>query len=129
MSQHASPADHQVISRGQWNKDASKEDIQIAIDQIYEWLNRSIDQGQMRMGSRLARAGVTVSRTGVVMDGPFGEVKEVIGGYWFIVASSLEEAARLAEENPCLKYGIFCEIRPTDPETASAFKLSTETPR
>ena len=81
------------------------------------------------MGSRLARAGATVSRTGVVMDGSFGEVKEIIGGYWFIVASNLEEAARLAEENPCLKYGIFCGIRPTDPETASAFKLSTETPR
>jgi hypothetical protein len=63
-----------------------------------------------------------------VTDGPFGEAKEVIGGYWFIVASSLEEAAQIAAENPCLKCGLFYEIRPIDPERASAFVVTTETP-
>jgi hypothetical protein len=63
-----------------------------------------------------------------VTDGPFGETKEVIGGYWFIVAGSLEEAAQIAAGNLCLKCGLFCEIRPIDPERASAFTVTTETP-
>jgi len=32
----------------------------------------------------------------MVTDGPFGEGKEVIGGYGFIVAGSLDEAAQMA---------------------------------
>jgi hypothetical protein len=47
----------------------------------------------------------------------------------FIVAESLEEAAKIAEGNPCLNYGLFYEIRPIDPERASAFLVMTETPQ
>ena len=82
----------------------------------------------MRGGSRLKREGATVSRTQVVLDGPFGETKELIGGYWIIVASSLEEAAQLAAQNPCMPLGLFYEIRPLDPEPASAFVRANETP-
>ena len=121
-------SEYLVISRGQWDKHASKEEIQIAIDQFYLWLTRNIDQGRMKMGSRLANAGATVSRTGIVTDGPFGEGKEVIGGYWWILAGSLEAAAEIAAGNPCLKYGLVFEIRPTDPERASAFKSAAESP-
>ena len=69
-----------------------------------------------------------VSRSGVI-DGPFAETKEVIGGYWFLVASSLEDAAALAAENPCLACGLTCEVRPIELERASAFKVTNETPR
>ena len=82
----------------------------------------------MKTGQRLASEGKTVSRKTVVTDGPFGETKEVIGGYWFIVAGSLEEAAEIAAGNPCLKCGLFYEIRPIDPERATAFTVTTETP-
>ncbi len=121
-------SEYLVISRGQWNADAPKEDIQAAIDEFYQWLERCITDGTMRMGSRLATGGATVANTGIVTDGPFGEAKEVIGGYWIIVATSLEEAASLAAKNPCLKYGIFYEIRPMDPNCASAYNLAVETP-
>ena len=51
--------DYLVISRGQWAKDASEEDIQHAIDEFYLWLTRSIDEGRMKMGSRqIGRAHV-----------------------------------------------------------------------
>ena len=63
--------------------------------------------------------GKTVARQNVITDGPFGETKEVVGGYWFILASSLDEAARSASGNPCLDYGIFMEIRPIDPQRAT----------
>ncbi len=124
----SSSTNYLVISRGQWDKDASKEDIQQAIDEFYLWLTRCIDEGRMKMGSRLANEGATVSHAGITTDGPFGEGKEVIGGYWWIVAESLDEAAALAANNPCLKYGLFYEIRPTDAECATAFSQATEIP-
>lgn len=128
MSIQDAPSDYLVISRGQWDQAASKEDIQHAIDDFYVWLARSIEEGRMKMGSRLAIDGATVRRHGIVTDGPFGEAKEAIGGYWFIVARSLQEAAEIAAGNPCLNHGLFYEIRPTDAACASAFNIMTETP-
>jgi len=117
-----------VISRGQWDKEASPEEIQKAIDQFYLWVVRLVDEGKMKRGQRLGIEGKTVSRKGVITDGPFGEAKEVVGGYWFFLAGSLEEAAEIASESPTLKCGLFYEIRPIDPEQASAFTVTNETP-
>jgi hypothetical protein len=116
-----------VISRGQWDKELSKEQIQSAIDDFYVWKDGLVDEGKMQSGERLANEGKTVSRS-MVTDGPFSESKEVIGGYWFIFAGSLEAAAQIAAENPCLACGLFYEIRPIDPERASAFTIGAETP-
>jgi hypothetical protein len=121
--------DYLVISRGQWDKSAFKQDIQKSIDEFYVWLMQGIAEGRMKMGSRLANEGATVSSAGTTTDGPFGEGKEVIGGYWWIVASSLDQAARIAAESPCMKHGLIYEIRPCDPTKASAFDLTTESPR
>ena len=81
----------------------------------------------MRPGSRLASEGKVVSRSAVT-DGPFAEAKELVGGYWFIVASSLEEAAALAAQNPCLTFGLTLEIRQLDEDRAQATAVTNETP-
>ena len=128
MDKDASRSEYLVISRGQWDKDLSREAIQSAIDDFYVWLDRLVDQGKMKTGQRLGSRGKTVSRSTLVTDGPFGEAKELVGGYWFIVASSLEEAADIAAGNPCLRCGLFYEIRPIESERASAFAETTETP-
>ena len=73
----------------------------------------------MKRGQRLTYEGKTIVRQGVITDGPFGESKEVIGGYWFILANSLDEAAQVAKGNPCLDFGLFFEIRPVDPQLAT----------
>jgi hypothetical protein len=117
-----------VISRGQWDKDASPEKIEAAIDKFYGWLENHVAQGRMKTGSRLKRERADVSRSGIVMDGPFGEGKEVIGGIWFIIARDLREAAELAAGSPCAEYGLSYEVRPLDPERASVYKPANETP-
>ena len=116
-----------VISRGQWDPDRSPGEIQKAIDAFYVGHDRLVTEGKMKPGQRLARPGKLVSH-GRVIDGPFTEAKEVIGGYWFILARSLEEAADIAAGNPCLACGLFFEIRPIEHERASAFALTSETP-
>ena len=95
-------------------------EIQQAIDEFYIWLERLVEEGKMKRGQRLTYEGKTVKRNNVITDGPFGESKEVIGGYWFIYAHDLDEAAAIANGNPCLKLGMFFEIRPIDPEIGTA---------
>ena len=120
-------SEYLVISRGQWDEDLSPQEIQNAIDKFYVWYDRLVNEGRMKAGQRLARQGKIVSKQSVT-DGPFAETKEVIGGYWFILARSLEEAVRFAAENPCLAYGLSNEIRPIERERASRFKVTCETP-
>jgi len=132
MSDHSLPSkgplrEYLVISRGQWDEDKSPADIQKAIDAFYEWHDQLVSEGRMKSGQRLARATMRVSKHGVT-DGPFAEVKEVIGGYWFFMATSLAEAAALAAQNPCLACGLTYEIRPIEAERCSAFDQTSETP-
>jgi hypothetical protein len=119
--------DFLVLSRGQWDKDADPAKIQQAIDEFYVWLERCIAEGRMKMGQRLAREGKLVSRHQIT-DGPFAETREIVGGYWFIVADSLDDAAKLAAQNPCLAYGLSYEIRPLELVRASAYAVTNETP-
>jgi hypothetical protein len=127
MNRNTSTSEYLVISRGQWDADAPPERIQKAIDDFYAWLGRLVDEGRMKPGQRLATGGKTVARNSVT-DGPYGEAKEVIGGFWLIIARNLDEAAQIAAENPCLKCGLFYEIRPIDPVPATAYTVTNETP-
>jgi hypothetical protein len=127
MDQPTPPSDYLILSRGRWDRHAAPEHIQQAIDRFYAWYDRLVSEGRIGPGHRLAREGKVVSRQATT-DGPFAEAKEVVGGYWFIRADSLEEASRIAAENPCLAYGLVCEVRPLDLTRASAFALTNETP-
>ena len=119
MSEPPPSAEYLVISRGEWDKSLSRDQIENVIDQFYRWLDRLVDEGKMRRGQRLTYEGKTITQKNVITDGPFGESKEVIGGFWFVIASSLDEAARIASGNPCLDCGLSVEVRPIDPERAT----------
>jgi hypothetical protein len=117
------------ISRGQWDRARSREEIQRAIDDFYVWIDRLVADGKLRHGQRLGTGGKTVAKNGLVTDGPYGEAKELVGGYWFILARTLDEAVEIVSSSPCLPCGLFYEVRPVDRERASAFAVTNETPR
>ena len=119
MNEHPSPAEFLVISRGQWDSGVPREQVEQTIDLFYAWLDRLVAEGKMRRGQRLKYEGKTIRGKNMITDGPFGESKEAIGGYWFILADSLEEAADIAKTNPCLDSGLYLEIRPIDPNRAT----------
>ena len=54
-----------------------------------------------------------------VVDGPFTEAKEVVGGYWIWQVSSLEEAIEWAKQCPTNPDGTYqvLEIRPYHEES------------
>jgi hypothetical protein len=79
-----------------------------------------------------ARSSATVHFRGgkaVVMDGPYAESKEQIGGILILEARDLKEAIRLISNHPGLKAGPF-EIRPvvdmTDMVRASERRRSSQ---
>lgn len=117
-----------LLSRGQWDPAIPPEQIQSAIDRFYAWYEQRLADGSFKPGQRLATGTKLVTRDGI-LDGPFAEAKEIIGGYWFIVARSLDEAAAIAAQNPCVACGLALEVRPVELERASAFRESNETPR
>ena len=76
---------------------------------------RLVDAGVMLGGDGLhptmRGARVKFGRGSVdVVDGPFTETKEVLGGYWMIQASSLADAVAWARQAPCPE-GEMIEIR------------------
>ncbi len=123
----STPNEYLILSRGQWDADLPPERIQQAIDDFYAWHDRLVAEGRMKPGQRLAPPCRTVSKLGII-DGPYTEAKEIIGGYWFVYADSLDEAAAIAAGNPCIACGLFFDVRPIEPVKASAFAVTCETP-
>lgn len=125
MSTTSPSAEFLLLSRGHWHPDKTPEEIQSAIDGFYAWYDELLAQGSFKPGQRLATGGIVVSSAGIT-DGPFTEAREIIGGYWIVVAGSLREAAEIVAHNPCIACGLSFEIRPIENLRASAFRASNE---
>jgi hypothetical protein len=75
-------------------------------------------EGRLKGGEKLTNdAGrfmtAAAGRT-MVTDGPYAESKELLGGFYLITAQDYDEACRVAESCPHLKYGGNIEIRQID---------------
>src|SRR5258707_2644866 len=51
------------------------------------------------MGAPLKSGGTVVTKAGVT-DGPFVEIKEIVGGYMIVSADNVERAIEVARESP-----------------------------
>lgn len=97
----------------EWYKDLSAEELQTIMQQSRAWFERLLEQGKVKPGSALERTGAIVTgNNGRIVDGPFAESKEAVGGYMILQAGSLQEAIAIAKTNPGLKYGTIIEVRP-----------------
>jgi hypothetical protein len=85
-------------------------------DAMFAFNARMVDAGILLGGDGLkpTRKGARVKYGGqgsvTVIDGPFTETKEVLGGYWLIDVPSLADAIAWARQAPC-PAGEFIEIR------------------
>jgi hypothetical protein len=82
-------SEYLVRSRDRWDKNAAKAGIELAIHEFCAWLERNLDNGRTKSGSRLNTKRAVASRTGIVTDGPFSEAKEFICGGWFTAQASV----------------------------------------
>jgi hypothetical protein len=102
----------------EWYNTLSQEELQKLINQNKAWIERLTAQGKAKPGRALERTGVTVSgKNGrFIMDGPFAESKEAIGGYLVLDVETIEEAIAIAQSSPGLAYGGSIEVRPVAEE-------------
>lgn len=92
---------------------ASKEEMQALGKKWQDWVGGIAAQGKLvRSGERLALEGKVLKAGGVITDGPFVEIREMLGSFIVIKADSLEDATTLAHGCPALDANGSVEIRP-----------------
>jgi hypothetical protein len=84
-----------------------------------EFVQGAIRSGHYVAGAKLrsSAAATTVrAKNGkpVIMDGPFAETREQLGGYHLIEAKDLDEAMAIASRIPTLRVGGTIEVRPVE---------------
>jgi hypothetical protein len=98
--------------------DVSPEEIQRVIDEYSAWRKDLEKRGRVAGANKLKDEGgrsLSVQDGEVrVVDGPYAEAKEVVGGYFLIEAADYTEAIRISTECPHLRYGGRIELREID---------------
>ncbi|MEP7272685.1 MAG: YciI family protein [Acidobacteriota bacterium] len=106
---HESPADYSNVSA---------EEIQFVIGEYTAWRNKLVTEGRFAGGEKLKDEGgrhlSTVNNQVRVVDGPYAEAKEIMGGYFIIEAADYDEAVSISRECPHLKFGGRIELREID---------------
>jgi hypothetical protein len=113
---HTAPGAYMLFFRNsgpETHAHLSPNERQRLVERWNAWYDGLARQGKAVEGQPLELetrvvSGATGSR---VIDGPFAEAKEAIGGYVKLLVGSLEEATEIAQRHPGLEYGLVIEIR------------------
>jgi len=85
------------------SKLVSPEQMQVWMKQTMDWIDGIAAQNKFSGGNGLPFYDARVVRhNNVVTNGPFGEIKETIGGYIIVKAVSVDEAVEFAKGCPVL---------------------------
>jgi len=97
--------DYILIFRHQdGSKVASPEQIQEWMKQTMDWIGGIAAQNKFSGGNGLPFGDAkVVHHNNVVTNGPFGEIKETIGGYIIVKADTIDEAVEFAKGCPVLQ--------------------------
>lgn len=86
------------------SKIASPEQMQIWMKQTMDWIGGIAAQNKFVVGNGLPfDDSRVVGHNHVVTNGPFGDIKETLGGYIIVRADSIDEAVEFAKGSPVLQ--------------------------
>jgi hypothetical protein len=92
---------------------ASPKEMQVLSKKWKDWAESIENQGKLvNRGPRLSNEGKVLKSGGVITDGPFVEIREILGSFIVVKAENLEEATTLAHGCPAIDQGGSVEIRP-----------------
>ena len=96
-------------------ENVSPDEIQGVIGEYVAWRTNLEAEGKVLGGNKLKDEGgrhLSAADDGMrVVDGPYAEAKDVIGGYFIVEAADYDEAVALCADCPHLKYGERIEVR------------------
>jgi hypothetical protein len=84
----------------------SPEETQSGMKVWEKWVDSIIDSNNLvSRGNRLGIEGRTIRNGKVITNGPYAEIREIIGGYLIIRANSIDQAAEIAKSAPIVGDG------------------------
>jgi hypothetical protein len=92
----------------------SPERQQEHVQKVGAYIKGLFENGKMKAAQPLEMEGIIISKKeGELIEGPFNETKEVISGYYHILASDLNESIEIAKADPGFEDGDWrLEVRP-----------------
>lgn len=103
-----------LIFRNEQNPDVqfSPEQMQNILKQWRDWMGSIAAQNKLaNPGNRLSFEGAVIRKEGLVTDGPYAEIKEMISGYILVQTETLTEAIELGKGCPIFNAGGSVEVR------------------
>ena len=94
------------------NASPSPEQMQASIKPFQDWIAGIAAQNKLvAPPKRWDLDGRVVKQNNVVMNGPYAEIKESLGGLFLIRAENYDEAVEIAKGCPVLQWGAVVEVR------------------
>lgn len=91
----------------------SPQEMQAHMGKWMAWMKELTTTGHFKAGEPLEEGGKVISGTKkVVIDGPYAEAKDLVGGYLVVTAKNLDEASDLAKGCPIFERNGIVEVRP-----------------
>lgn len=90
-----------VRTEGDHLTNMSADEQQKHVQKIGAYIGKLMEEGRLKGAQPLEMEGKIIQgKKGTFKDGPFNESKEVIAGYFHILAADLNEAIEIARANP-----------------------------
>ena len=90
-----------IRTQGDHFLEISQEKQQEHLEKVKVYIEDLMKKGKLKSAQPLEMDSVIISGTkGKLKDGPFNESKEVIAGYFLLMADSMEEAIEIGKNNP-----------------------------
>lgn len=87
------------------------EQMQAQVKVWQDWIGGIAAQDKFVGTNALGMEAKIVKANNVITDGPYMELKEMVGGYIIVKAENIDEAIKLSEGCPTLGYGGSVEVR------------------
>lgn len=104
-----------LLKHGQF-EGYSPEQMQGILEKYMNFTQKLRNEGRYVAAEEISREGRVLKKNGSsIVDGPFTETKEAVGGFYLIEAKSYDEAVKIARDCPHLEFHGEVEVHETIP--------------
>lgn len=105
-----------LLLRGGDFQSYSEKEMQEIVGKYMAWSDKLRSENRLVASEELKNDGRVLSvKNSQVIDGPYTETKEAVGGFYLIEAKDYDEASQIAKECPHLEFNGNVEIREINP--------------
>jgi len=93
-----------IKTEGSVWSDLSPEQLQKHLEGGSAYIGNLIKEGKLKNANPIDKGSrIVTENNGIIKDGPFNESKEVVAGFFHVIAKDINEAVEIAKANPIFK--------------------------